>query len=177
MYKKKTRAKNVDKKNEEIWKYYQQLTSKRHVSFSRVYAVDKGPKTIKYIFLNPRVKSIMEQLYFMRHYQEDLLANIIIYVETFFRLHYNVIIGKYDACRYIPIIKDIQIEILELFGHITFNVPKHSSIIDIPDIDKHIHKKQKELHAITTRYITVLKHKFKNCADIMFAFRPYDPSI
>jgi hypothetical protein len=143
-----------------IWKYYQEIC-KNKVVVSDIYFVHKAPNTIKYIFMNEDIKGVLEDLHVISLYQEDLLADIIILTEYFCRLHFNVVIGKYDACTYSDILKDIQREILQKLSITIFNIPSASTMVDIPNIDTYIDTKKRDLHAITNKYMNILKHKYK----------------
>lgn len=151
------------KQQDIIWDYYKTLVKDKPVVNDTVYTVSKGSKTLKYVMMNATCMSFLERMYFLRHYNPSLLADVIIFLEHFFKIHYNVLIGKYDACTNISILKDIQKELLNLMNQVVFNIPKTSLIVDIKDMDAYMHTQQRILHALTNKYMQVLKHKHNEC--------------
>lgn len=145
--------------NETIWKYYHRICENKLV-ITNLYSIYKAPKVLKYIYMNENVKSILEEIKFIGLYQEDLLADIIILCEYFFKLHYNTLIGKYDSSTYLSIIMDIQKEILMLFDNTIYNIPSISTMLDIDNVDIFINTKKLQIHSITSRYIQILKRKY-----------------
>jgi hypothetical protein len=149
-----------------IWKYYKEICKNKMV-LSDIYFVNKAPNTIKYILMNEDIKGILEDFHVISLYQEDLLADIIILTEYFCKVHFNVVIGKYDACTYSDILKDIQREILQKLSITIFNIPSISTMVDIPDINTYIDTKKRDLHALTNKYMNILKHKYnEQCAHL-----------
>lgn len=135
---------------------------------NNIFSIHKAPKTIKFIRKNQNISFIIEKLEFLKIYQKDTYLKIIIYLEYFLKVHYNIMINKYDSCLYYPIIRDIRKEILNLMNSLYFSLPINSNIIDIPNIDEYINKYTIELQAITTNYMTILKNKYKNnCHNII----------
>lgn len=159
-----------------LWAKYNNLV--RHKTMTTpLYNIHRGPDKLKYIFIHGDVVSIIEDLDFIMKYQEDILLDFIIYIEYFFKFHYNVMLGKYDACTYIPILKDIQKQIINTLSQTIFNLPNHSTVVDIPNLDSFIAVKRRDILAITTKYILILKHKYASKCRNVASMLEYDPKM
>ncbi len=158
------------------WKRFNEMTQNKVVYSNSIYNIHKGPNKLKYIFMHKNLKSILEDIDFILKYQQDIFLDIIIYIEYFLKIHYYIIIGKYDTCTYIPILKDIQKHIVILLSTTVFNLPNKSQIVDIQDIDTYINKKTLEIKAILDKYMTILKHKYYKQCNHQFNLIEYDES-
>lgn len=160
----KTRMEQVKHPNN-FWKTCEALAKGKQVFNDTAFPVYKGPLVLKYVRMNQDFVDVVEDLGWLLKYQPDPLVDMLIYAEYFFKFHYNVVIGKYDACTYIPIMKDLQRLILNTLSIGVFSLPTISTIVDIKDIDGFMFDKRKDIHAILTKYMTILRHKFK-CAEL-----------
>lgn len=156
------------------WKKFNELTKNKVVYSNAVYNIHKGPDRLKYIFMHQNLKLVIEDLDFIMKYQQDLFLDIIIYIEYFLKIHYNILIGKYDPCTYIPILKDIQKHVVILLSTTIFNLPNTSTIIDIPNLDQFIERKTMDIKAILGKYMTILKHKYYKQCSHQFNLIEYD---
>lgn len=170
----KTRMEAI-KHPDNFWVICERLAAGKQVRNDTAFIVYKGPPRLKYVHMNQDFVDVMEDLGWLLKYQPDVLIEVLIYAEYFFKYHYNVLIGKYDACTYIPIMRDLSRLILNTMSCGVFSLPKVSKIVDIKDIDRFMFTKRKDIHAILTKYMTILRHKFK-CAE-MFDGPRYDTAI
>lgn len=160
--------KKIQNKSSDIWRNIDNMIKDYTFVDNNIFSIHKAPKSIKFIKTNKDISNIIEQLEFLKIYQKDTYLKIIIYLEYFLKLHYNVMIDKYDPCLYYPIMKDIRKEILNLMNSLYFSLPIKSNILDIKNIDEYINKYIIEIQAITTNYMSILKNKYKNkCENIL----------
>lgn len=152
--------------NNSIWKEYSREIADRPV-YNNFYNVHKGPKEIKYILMHPEVTQLFNDISFTRKYSKHLFLDILIYCEYFFKMHYNVMIEKYDPCNYVPLMQDIRNIIYDLMSEFVFVLPEISTIVDIPNIDKYVQFRTKKLDAILIHYIDIVRHKYySQCAHL-----------
>lgn len=150
------------------WKEYASLIKDKPVVNNTLYGIHKGPREIKYIPMHKDITYLIEQLDFTRKYQPDLLLDVIIYLEYFFKIHYNVLIGKYNVCQNISVLRDIKRQVMSILSTFVFNLPDKSTIVDITDIDAFMQQRIRDMMAILNRYITMIKNKYeKQCMDVL----------
>lgn len=156
--------------SETFWKTIHQEMHDFELVFPNVYDLHRPPKQIKYIFMNPQIKQIIEDLYFLRIYNKGTYIKVIIALEYFLRLHYSIMIEKYDACMHIQIMKDVRKEILNMMSALTLNVAPVSKIIDLKNMDQFIETKKRDLQGITGKYLSILRNKYKQSCDHQMDF-------
>lgn len=148
--------------NHGLWKKVEEKVKGRHVYNQNIYKVYKGGHKLSYIVKTPTLRHLLEDLSFLMTYHIDVYLDIVIYVEQFLRIHFNVLIGKYDISTHYDIIRDIRQQILYLMSTCVFNLPNTSTIYDIqPNVDEFMVSKTRDMNAILSKYVTVLKHKLK----------------
>ena len=157
-----------------FWTDIEALTNDKPLANSTIFKIHKGPKKLRYVLKTPIIRSILEDLSFILKYDQDLYCDIVIYVEYFLKYHLNVMIGKYDPCTYISIIRDIYTMTLNRLSTCTYTLPKVSTIVDIPDLDVFMVRKSRDLQAVMYKYIYVLRHKFPQCQNA--TVNPHDTS-
>lgn len=149
------------KTSKELWREVQDDLRKFTLHIEDVYSLHKPPDKLKYIFMNPVLTRILEDLYFLRIYNNETYMQTVIGLEYFMKLHYNIMIDKYDACQYFPIVRDIRRNVLNFLSSITLNTSSVSRVVDIPNIDTFVEKRIRDIQGITNKYINVLRHKYK----------------
>lgn len=152
-----------------LWEEYEAMVRDKPVFSGSMFFLHKGPQRLRYILMNEDAKGVIEDLDFIRKYNPEVLADAIIYLEYFFKVHYNVMIQKYDPCTYITILQDVSKACLNTLARSTFNIPKVSTIIDIPDLDEYMEGKIRALQAIMESYMQVLKNKYRDSCPQAFA--------
>lgn len=158
-YSKNQDTKEVENESKMIWKRYSEMIKGKQVLNNHIFHVHKAPKQIKYIHMHRDLKDKLEDLEFILKYEPDLVLDIIIYLEFFLKIHYNIMINKYNIELYLPVLYDIKDTIFNLLSFSTFNLPSVSSIVDIPNIDEYIFIKRQDIHVLLNKYINILKHK------------------
>ena len=138
---------------------------------ARHYQVYKYPGSTKYSSRIKEFRGLMTDLEFLYIYDNEKLNHIKALGEAFFKTHFNVMMGKYDPGMYIAELHDFKKEILELMREFVFVVPRVSTIVDIPDVDKFIQSKTLQLNELLARYIRIVSHAFP---DVVIS-RSYEP--
>lgn len=151
-----------------VWKDIDSIVKDKQVlSVDFVYPCVKAPQKIRYIHMHPHIAKVIQRLYVLRMYDEQLLCDLTLLLEHFFRIHYNTMIGKYNADTNIQILADVRDGIEEVIQRFAYNVPHTSTIHDIGDIDEYVHACETELLVALDRYIKAVRNKYKKNA---FAF-------
>jgi len=140
-----------------------QVSNQYELPENIIFEIYKTPKKIIYIRKNEEVKKILYDLKFLEIYDKSLYEQIFSYFEYFLKIHYNVLIGKYDINLFFPILQDIRTEILNKMKTIYFNTPNISTIIELdenPNIDIFIEKQIAKVQAFTYKYMKILYNKY-----------------
>lgn len=152
------------KSSSSIWKQYEEMCKDKLVVNDDIFHVYKGPSTLKYLKRVDGIREICEELNFLTFYEVDMLLDVLIYLDFFFKIHYKTMLGKYDSCTYIPILIDIQKLIINNLAMFVFNIPITSKIVD-KNLDKFMNTKIQQIQSITSRYINIITKKY-NCVEL-----------
>jgi Ca2+/Na+ antiporter len=154
-----------EKKNNNIITYInnleKELNNDYEVPENKIFFIHKTPRNIKYIKKTKDVQQIIYDIKFLKVFDNALYQKIITYLEYFLKIHYKVVIGKYDFELYFPILKDIRNEILNSMKTIYFNIPTISTTIDIKNLDKYTEQRILKIQSITLKYLKIIFHKYK----------------
>lgn len=130
----------------------------------------KPPKDIRYLLRDNRIRSAMEDLYQLKHFDQDTLFDMVLMLEHFMKIHFNIVIGAYDSVMYMQVMKDTTSAIMEYFDILIYNTPKASTTLNIPDITLFIDRYRVFIQTILYQYIRVIKHKYRNECEHLIAF-------
>lgn len=145
-----------------IWTYYSTLVQGKQVLASHnIYNYQDPPVSLDYVQRDRGLKSIFDKLYVLRVFEEHLIGEILILAEHFLRVHYKVLLGKYDPKLYIQTLEDCVHQIDILFGRFIYNVPNVSSLFDIPNLDTYVEKEHDACMRILHRYVQIVRNKYK----------------
>lgn len=158
-----------------LWKKLNEMTKDKIIFSKNTVNIYKGTSSLKYILMHDNMTAIIEDLDFILKFNPDIILDIIILLEYFYKIHYNIMIEKYDACSYIPILQDIRNEVINIFSSFVFNLPDVSTTINIDDIDTFMNTKLKEIQSLLEKQLMIVKHKF-DC-NYKFDFNEYDTSM
>jgi len=159
--------KTIDEKknnnlNKHIDDFEKTLNHDYEIPENKIYYIHKTPRSIKYIKKNEDIKQIIYDIRFLKIYDGALYEKIVSYLEYFLKVHYKVMLGKYDFELHFQVLKDIRSEILNSMKTIYFNIPNISTILDIKNIDNYIEQRIIKIQSITMKYLKIVYHKFKN---------------
>lgn len=127
-----------------------------------VYKIHKPLKSIAFIKGNSEVREILYELRFMNTYDKETYIDFVICFEYFLKVHYNVMIGKYDAASNFSVLRDIKHELLNTLQSVHFKIPNISQVFDSSNLDKDLKRAIFRVQALTFRYMRVLYNKFRN---------------
>jgi hypothetical protein len=129
---------------------------------SNIYKIHKPPSSLRFILQNhDGIKHILFNMRKVQLYDKMAFYRMIIYIEYFLKYHFNMMIGVYDYNEYIPIIKDIRIEILNISKSLVFTCPRFSPLILLqPNLQKVIDTSHRKIQEMTFKYLQTIKHKY-----------------
>lgn len=127
-----------------------------------VFKVHKPLKSLVFIKSNTEVCEILYELRFMDTYDKETFIDFVVCFEYFLKIHYNMIIGKYDVVTNFSILRDIRHELLNTLQAVHFTIPNISTVFDSTNLDKDLKHAIMRVQAFTFRYTRVLYNKFKN---------------
>jgi len=127
-----------------------------------VYKIHKPLKDLRYIKSSKEMQESLYSMRFLLTYDKEDFIDLVVLIEYFFKIHFNVMIGKYDVHTYYAILKDLRKEILNAMHSSFFDIPQYSTTFDSPDLIKQLQTATKRVQAITYRYLKVLSHKYRN---------------
>jgi len=137
------------------------------------YKVHKPLKDIYHVKKNTEVKETIYRLNFLKIYDNEQYIDVVVLLEYFFKIHFNVMIGKYDYKSNMDVLTDIKNEIINSLYTSFYNIPKVSKTVDA-DVEKELKFSIIKLQAIMTKYLRIAKHKFEKNS-ISDKTRPIDP--
>jgi hypothetical protein len=125
------------------------------------YLLHKPTKNFKYIKANKDMMNALYDLRFMLTYDKITLLQVSILSEYFLKLHFNVMLGKYDAVTYTEILIDIRREILNLLHSMHFVIPNISKVFESNELDNDLKQGIIKVQSITYRLVKIVFKKFK----------------
>lgn len=142
-----------------------------------VYKVHKPLKSLRFIKNNYEATQLVYYLRFLMIYNKEAYLDFIIYLEYFLKIHFNIMIGKYDVETNFVILKDIRYELLNALQTTTYIIPNISRVFDGNNLDERIKIAIIKLQAITYRYIKIVYKKYHDVLnhEEYKGTREYDP--
>lgn len=142
-----------------------------------VYKVHKPLKSLRFIKNNNEATQLVYYLRFLMIYDREGYLDFIIYLEYFLKLHFNIMIGKYDVETNFIILKDIRYELLNALQTTTYNIPNISKVFDGKNLDERVRTAIIKLQALTYRYVKIIYKKYHDIIDHedYKGTREYDP--
>lgn len=160
----KNKRKNKDK-NKLISTIEKELNDDEEFS-SNIFHVHKSPRSLKFIKQHNDVQDVLYEIRFLQIYDKALYDKIVSLLEYFLKIHFKVMIEKYEFDLYYPILRDLRSEILNSMKTIYFNIPNISTILYIKDLNTYVEERIRRIQAITYKHIKILCHKYN---------KPYKP--
>lgn len=134
------------------------------IDSNEIYPIYKKPKKFLFLRKDKYIEKIIYDLRFIEKYDKGDYIKLIILIENFLKIYYNLIIDRYDI-DYVDILLDTRKEILNIMYNFKVDAPQynrkqeyiHNKIQDnIVKIQSYTHKKLKN---ITKKFPKV---QFKN---------------
>ena len=126
-----------------------------------VYSIHKPLKNLRFIKKNKEAQEIIYDLRFLKYYEKEDYIDIVIYLEYFLKIHFNLMIGKYDMETHFSILQDIRAEILNALFSCYHNIPKYSKTFDSPNLDDDLKFCIRRTQALTYRYMKIILKDIK----------------
>lgn len=151
-----------DDNREELLDRIDGVLSKETELWSDMYHFHKTPKKLLYIRKNNDIIEIIYDLRFLEIYDKYNYYKMVAYIEYFLKVHFKLMIDKYEYQLYFDMLKDIRHTILNIMKSFNFNIPNVSRILTINDIDKFVARRLLLVQSITGKYMKILYHKSGN---------------
>ena len=161
---------NISKQNE-VQNYIDDIEktvvshSTPEMMLETVYKLHKPLKSLRFIKNNNEATQLVYYLRFLMIYDREGYLDFIIYLEYFLKLHFNIMIGKYDVQTNFIILKDVRYELLNALQTSTFNIPNVSKVFDSKNLDERIRIAIIKLQALTYRYVKIIYKKYHDVID------------
>ena len=161
MYYQKYQKQKKKNNNQSVYfdKVEKQLSGDKELN-SSIYYIHKTPRNIKFIKQHESISKILYDMKFLEIYDTALYEQLVSHCEYFLKIHFKVMIGKYDFNLYYPVLVDTRNELLNLFKSIVLNVPNISTILEIPDINEYVNKRTRMMQGMTYKLLKLLCHKY-----------------
>ena len=147
---------------EELLNRIDKILSQEIELWGEMYHFHKTPRKLIFIKKNADVMEIIFDLRFLEIYDKWNYYKMVAYVEYFLKVHYNLMIDKYEYKLYFDVLRDIRQNILNIMKSFHFNIPKISKVLTISDIDKFVSRRILLIQSITGKYMKILYHKSGN---------------
>jgi hypothetical protein len=141
-----------------------------------VYSVHEPLKNINHIKANEEVCQILYNLRFLLIYDRENFLDIIVLLEQFFKLHFNLMLYKANPLAHTQILQDLRTEILNMLHSCHYNIPTHSVLVERNSLTNDMQQSILHLMAIMSRYVNIVFKKYrKQLAHKEYKFtRSYD---
>ena len=119
-----------------------------------IYPIYKRPKKFLFIKKDDYLKKIIYDLRFIKKYDKGDYIKLIILIENFLKIYYNLIIDRYDI-DYVDVLLDVRKEILNVMYNFKVDAPQynrkqeyiHNKIQDcIVKVQSYSHQKLKNIN-------------------------------
>ena len=125
----KTQTKNKIEKTY-IKKLIEEFTDIKYVNPSENFVLlDEKPKIFKYIYIKPIFFDKIHELRFIRKYSAESILQIVVILEKFLKIFYNILSERYPIEGNIDYMKDLHYEMKNLRLVIHKHIPSYSKRI------------------------------------------------
>jgi hypothetical protein len=136
-----------------------ELSDDHEVPENKIFYIHKSPRNLKYLRKHKELQQAVFDLKFLQIYDRALFNKMIIFIEYFLKIHFKVMIGKYEFSLYYPMLRDARSEILNTMKSAHLNIPNISTILYIKDIDDYLETRIRLVQAVTYKLMKLLCHK------------------
>lgn len=120
--------KKIEKKD--IKKLIEEFTDIKYVNPSENFVLlDEKPKIFKYIYIKPIFFDKIHELRFIRKYSAESILQIVVILEKFLKIFYNILSERYPIEGNIDYMKDLHYEMKNLRLVIHKHIPSYSKRI------------------------------------------------
>lgn len=158
--------KTVEKKNNNqesfIASVEKELSDDHEVPENRIFYIHKFPRSLKFLRRHRELQQAVFDLKFLQIYDRALFNKMVAFLEYFLKIHFKIMIGKYDFTLYYPVLRDIRSETLNTMKSVHLNIPNISTILYIKDVDAYVEQRIRLVQAVTYKLMKLLSHKHRS---------------
>lgn len=125
-----------------------------------LYSIHTFNGKLKYVRRHKRIVKFIQDIKVIEIYDVPTFQRVIVLMENFLKIHFYIMIEKYQPSLNIPVLHDIHLEILNVLSQCIFIMPKVSKVLDIPDIDTYMERRIKDIDAILQNFEQMVTNKF-----------------
>jgi hypothetical protein len=144
-----------------LLKLEKDLSIQLEIPENKIFFIHKTPTNINAIKKHRNLAQIVYDIKFLQIYDNGLYNKFVSYLEYFLRIHYKIILNKYEVDQYLPILQDIRFELLNILKSAYYNMPSISAIIDIKNLDVFLAERIRLVQAITYKLMKLVSNKYK----------------
>jgi hypothetical protein len=136
-----------------------------------VNMLHKKPKHMIYIYHNEPIMKIINDLSFIKTYDNAFFEQIVIIIEGYLKVYYGILDGKYEDKKYFGMMLDMRNEVLSLLQQLYLNVPIY---VKTKRENAHgiIEKNTRKIQSITYHHLKIISRRCKLRCGVDL---PYDP--
>lgn len=138
-----------------------------------VFYIHKSPRNIKFIKKHEVIRQILYDLKFLTIYDKGLYHRLFTITENFLKMHFKIMIGKYEFDLYYPMLVDSRMEILNVMKSIYYNIPSVSTILYIKNLDSYVEERIRKMQSITYKLLKLLCNKYNREFKPPYNFDPH----
>lgn len=140
----------------------------------KVYKFHQKPKKFIYIYHNQHIMDILNDMTFIKKYDDASYEKLIIHIEGYLKLYYGILDGKYYDQHFFHMMIDLRNEILSTFQQLYFNVPIISKT-QRRNMHEVIEKNMLKIQSITYRHLKIVSRKCKKDCNVDLLYDPPYP--
>jgi hypothetical protein len=140
-----------------------------------VYSVHNKPKEFLYIIKHNEILELINQLSFIKRFDNATFEIIIILIENFLKNYYKCLDDTYDDKLYFDILKDMRHELLDKLYGLFVYIPEWSKISET-NIHELFHKIIRKLQSFTYKRLKIISRKCKLDCNVDLEYEPPYPT-
>lgn len=125
-----------------------------------VYIIHKPLKDLYHIRKNNVVREVVYTLKFLQIYDKQQYLDIVVMIEYFLKIHFNVMIAKYDHQTYYTILEDVRDEIINSLYSCYYNIPRYSKTYDSPNLERDLKNAIFKFQSISFKLLKIVRNKY-----------------
>lgn len=140
----------------------------------KVFKFHNKPRRFIYIYHNQHIMEILNDMAFIKRYDDASYEKLIILMEGYLKLYYGILDGKYINTHYFSMMIDLRNEILSIFQQLFFNVPIASKT-HRRNLHEAIEKNMLKIQSITFHHMKIISRKCKTESNVDLLYEPPYP--
>jgi hypothetical protein len=166
--------------------YFDDLQKKIDLQFviQNLYGIHKYNGKLKHVRRHKEIVKFIKNINLINIYDPPTFQKVVVLLEYYLKIHFYIMIGKYESSLYLPVLSDIHLEILNTLSQSIFIMPRVSRVLDIENIDVYMENRTKDIDSILQNFQQMIHNKYcqkGECDHIVHkppkAFDGHDPHI